>query len=209
MELPQNIIVVGDYSASELESGRKYNSLNLALLDSNSGDIIMCYLPVQNYTVVEGVDVIFVKRGTEFNLLEASGLDDGMNIYKTTIASVELFIGRPAEFDQYVVRLSQDGTDDPVILQTYRNTTGKTLTSVDYVSTGHYKFVFSTALASEIQGIEFISRTFYSTTGDDMGKIRFLEDESTTTEIHFSCTDMNDVLTDSLLNYQLVTILVL
>lgn len=60
MQIPGNVLLVGDYSEGDLEQNKKYSSLDLALEDSNSGDLILCFKSFETYTPKSGVNVVFV-----------------------------------------------------------------------------------------------------------------------------------------------------
>lgn len=75
MELPGNVMFVGDYDSGQLEKNKKYNNMTSAVNDANSGDIIICTFPksvtttglaegiaaFSYYPYKEGVTVIFAE----------------------------------------------------------------------------------------------------------------------------------------------------
>lgn len=208
--LPKNVHFVSEYYPN---TKPYYNDINLAVSDAESGDLVLVYLPVQNYIPKAGVRVFFY--WDDEDSMKPSDFANDSLIIKKTISGEEVFTGiTTTELAPLVTvkeisfKASQSGTDDPVGTQSFRNNTTITYAGMERQSVGLYTILFSGALASSTLAYELINQILTDPDGVPIGYLTWNKQLSTTTDVVINTLNLSYVPTDSLMTNAMIRILI-
>lgn len=140
------------------------------------------------------------------NIVKAGDIDNGTFLYRATSGGNPVFVAKKLALT-YKIKASCDVDGNPEVSTELLNnlTPAKTLLSFTREDTGIYVMTFSGSIASNTNYIDFHEREII--VGDTvLGKVRWDDQDSTSTIIKFRATDPDGTLSDYLLNNTVIQI---